>query len=159
MPGQGTESIAAKRYAEAVFGIASDTGTQDQWRDDLDTLGALVQNADAQRYLMSARTSDAEKRRLVEAVMREEGPSRQSRAAVVQRGRLMLAPAIATEYGRMVDAQRGVEHAVVTTAVPLGLSDQAAVAERLRAITGASRGATGGAGGSRPYRRDGGAHR
>lgn len=130
--------VAAKRYAEAVFGIARDSGTEDVWRDDLGTLRELVENPQAAAFLASGRTSEAQKRQLVEAVLRGAQPLALNLARLLlQRGRLGLAPQIAAEYDRMLDVSRGIEHAQVTTAVPLSDAERAAVEDRLRALTGA----------------------
>ncbi len=130
--------VAAKRYAEAVFAIARDEGTEDAWRDDLSTLRELVDNPQAAAFFASGRTSEDQKRQLVEAVLRGTQPLALNLARLLlQRGRLGLAPQIAAEYDQMLDAARGIRHAEVTTAVPLTDAERAAVVERLRGLTGA----------------------
>lgn len=139
MAGTVAYDIAAKRYAEAVYGIARDAGSEDAWRDDLASVAQLAGDADAARYFASNRVSDAEKERLVEMALRDTSLlARNLARLLLQRRRLTLAPQIATEFDRLVDAARGIEHAWVTTAVALGEGDQRAVAERLRQLTGAS---------------------
>jgi F-type H+-transporting ATPase subunit delta len=53
-----------------------------------------------------------------------------------QRGKTDIARAIQQQYQERVDEQRGVAHAVVTTAVPLADDERQAVAQRLSALTG-----------------------
>jgi F-type H+-transporting ATPase subunit delta len=129
--------IAAKRYAEAAFGIASDTATQDQWQDDLASLAELMRNEQAAAYLHNAKVRDEHKQRLLERALDISPLAMNLARLLLQRGRLALAPQISSEYDRMLDAARGIAHARVTTAVPLGEAEQRAVAERLRAMTGA----------------------
>src|SRR3712207_4098860 len=106
-------STTAKRYAEAVFEIARDTGTGDAWREDLASISELVEYTQAGPYLASARVSDADKRRLVEGALDVSPMAMNLALLLLQRGRLHLAPLIAAEYNRMLDASRGIEHAVV----------------------------------------------
>ncbi len=137
MAGQIRPEILARRYAEAVFAIASEHGTQDQWRDDLRSLADLVRHPQAGRFLTSFRVSRDEKRRLLERTLDVAPPARNLALLLLQRDRLALAPRIAAAYEQMLDAARGVAHAEVTTAVPLGPEDEQTVAEHLRRLTGA----------------------
>ena len=130
-------STTAKRYAEAVFEIALDTGTGDAWREDLASIAELAEHPQAEPFLASARVSDADKRRLIEGALEISPMAMNLALLLLQRGRLHLAPLIAAEYNRMLDASRGIEHAIVTTAVPLNEAGERAVAERLRDLTGA----------------------
>jgi F-type H+-transporting ATPase subunit delta len=58
--------------------------------------------------------------------------------ALVARRRVSLVPAIAGEYGRLLDHQRGVAVAVVTSPVPLGVEETEAIAARVATLTGAT---------------------
>ena len=53
-----------------------------------------------------------------------------------QRGRLTLIPAIAGDYTRLLDAQRGIVAATVTSATALDKDETAAVRARIEAMTG-----------------------
>jgi F-type H+-transporting ATPase subunit delta len=128
---------AANRYAEAAFGLATDSGTQDQWRDDLASIAELVEHPQAGPYLLSERTSDTDKLRLLERSLDISPLGMNLTRMMLHRGRLHMAPQVSAAYDRMLDKQRGIEHAEVTTAVPLSEAEQRAVAERLKQITGA----------------------
>ena len=56
---------------------------------------------------------------------------------LAQRGRLSIAPAVAAEYKRLVDRERDVVPATVTSAVPLEPAELAAIEARVREMTGA----------------------
>lgn len=127
----------AKRYAEAAFGIATDTGTQDQWREDLESLAQLAQHAQAGAYLASGRIPEAQKRIMVQRALDVSPLAMNLALLLLQRNRLGLAPQIATAYNAMLDAARGIEQARVTTAVPLSEAEVQAVRERLREMSGA----------------------
>lgn len=131
--------IAAKRYAEAVFGIASDTRTEDQWRQDLASIAELARFPGVEAFLNNAKVTPAEQQRLIDTGLRDLSPQAINLARLLlQRGRLLLAPQIAYEYDRMLDAARNIQHAEVTTAVPLDEASRRAVLERLRQLSGAT---------------------
>src|SRR5262249_52273175 len=107
---------AARRYAEAAFAIAMEIGTQDRWRDDLNSIAELAQHPQASAFLANARVSEADKRALVDRALDVAPLAKNLALLLLQRGRLQLAPQIAADYGGMLDASRGIEHAQVTTA-------------------------------------------
>lgn len=129
--------IVARRYAEAVFAIATDHGTHDQWRDDLRSLAELIRHPQAGPFLTSFRVSREDKHRLLERALDVSPLAMNLALLLLQRDRLALAPRIAAEYELMLDTARGVARAEVTTAVPLGPEEERAVAEHLRQLTGA----------------------
>jgi len=52
------------------------------------------------------------------------------------KGRIKNAEQIADEYDNLLDEQRGIKHAVVTTAVPLDETDKQKITGQLEKITG-----------------------
>jgi len=130
-------SIAARRYAEAAYAIAKDSGTQDQWRDDLASIAQVVEYPQVSGYLADAKVSEDEKARLLQRALDISPLGMNLALLLLERGRLHLAPWILAEFDRMLDEERGVARAVVTTAVPLAPGEEQAVAERLRALVGA----------------------
>jgi F-type H+-transporting ATPase subunit delta len=56
--------------------------------------------------------------------------------ALVARRRVSLVPAIAGEYGRLLDRQRGIAAAVVTSAAPLSAEETEAIAARVASLAG-----------------------
>jgi F-type H+-transporting ATPase subunit delta len=57
---------------------------------------------------------------------------------LVGRRRVSLLPAIAAEYGRLLDRQRGVAAALVTSAAPLTTEETEAIAARISVMTGST---------------------
>ena len=55
---------------------------------------------------------------------------------LVARRRVSLLPAIVGEYGRLLDRQRGVAAAIVTSASPLSADETAAISARIEALIG-----------------------
>jgi F-type H+-transporting ATPase subunit delta len=57
---------------------------------------------------------------------------------LLERRRIGLLAAISTEYQRLLDAERGIVAATVTSAAPLSEADETAVRERVERMTGAT---------------------
>lgn len=131
-------AASARRYAEAVFDLALEKETLDEWSRDLRSIAGFVGERDVAMVLSSNRVPRNEKERLLEAGLRAEiGPLAMNLVRILnERDKVMQAPDIQQVFQELVDAHRGIAHAVVTTAVPLTDDDQRAVAERLSAITG-----------------------
>lgn len=129
--------IAARRYAEAAFQIARDEGAEERWSDDLVLMAALFSDPQAQAVMQEASIPLQGKLELVERTMQSADPLVLNLARLlVTRGRTALAPQIAEAYRELIDAERGIAHATVTTAVPLSDADRATVEARLGEITG-----------------------
>lgn len=129
--------IAARRYAEAAFQIAGEKGTEQAWSEDLALMAAAFSDAGMAAVMQEARISTADKIGLVERVLAGADPLVLNLARLlVHRGRTALAPQIAEAFQELLDVERGIAHAQVTTAVPLSGAESKAVAEKLGEITG-----------------------
>ena len=129
--------IAARRYGEAAFQIARDSGTEERWSEGLSLMAAVFSDPEIAAVLQEARVSTADKIRLVEGALAGVDPLVLNLARLlVHRGRTALAPQIAEAYQELADAERGIAHALVTTAVPLSDAETAAVADKLSEISG-----------------------
>jgi F-type H+-transporting ATPase subunit delta len=129
---------AANRYAEAAFGIAREDGAFDRWRADLASIAELAEHPQAGPFLAAERVLEADKRRLLERALDISPLAMNVALMLLQRGRLPLAPQILAAYDRLLDEQRGIVNAEVTTAVPLDDGARQMVSERLRQLTGAN---------------------
>jgi F-type H+-transporting ATPase subunit delta len=129
--------IAARRYAEAAFQIAREKGTEEGWSEGLSLIAAIFSDPEVAAVMQEARISTADKMRLAERALEGVDPLVLNLARLlVHRSRTALAPQIAEALRELVDAERGIAHAVVTTAVPLSEGEAAAVAEKLSEISG-----------------------
>ena len=129
---------AAKRYADAVFGIAADSGEFDAWASDLDDVAALFADAGAAAYFISSRFTQADKEAVIDRALPDaQAPARSLAKLLVRKRRAALAPQIADAFRDRTNAARGVAVATVTTAVPLADDARAAVVVAVRGYTGA----------------------
>ena len=130
-------SGAAKRYTEAVFSIARDKGSFDQWQKDLDTLGNLMKDADASSVFASPKVSQAEKLDVLKAVLKDAQPEAMNLTVLLlERGRLGIAPEMANLFREYALAELGIVVADVTTAVPIDKAAESAIKQRLSALVG-----------------------
>ena len=129
---------AAKRYADAVFGIAADSGGFDAWASDLDDIAALFADPNAAAYFISSRFTQADKESVVDRALPDaQAPARSLAKLLIRKRRTALAPQIGAAFRDRANAARGVASAAVTTAVPLGGDARAVVVEAVRGYTGA----------------------
>ena len=129
--------IAARRYAEAAFEIASDAGTQDRWSEGLSLVAAVFSDPEMAAVMQEARISAADKMALPERTLAGVDPLVLNLARLlVDRGRTAQAAQVGEALQELVDAQRGIAHAEVTTAVPLSEGEAKAVAGKLGEIIG-----------------------
>lgn len=131
-------TASAKRYAEAVFSIAAESGSLVAWSGDLRTVADFAGEADVARLLASARMPRAEKLRLLQAGLAGQvSPLAMNLVRLLtERGKLGLARQIQAAFQEMADARAGIAHATVTTAVPLSDEERAAVAAKLSELSG-----------------------
>jgi F-type H+-transporting ATPase subunit delta len=131
---------AARRYAEAVFQLATREGAHDAWAADLTTAVELVGDERVAQIVSNPSVPLTVRSATLERLLGKRiSPLALNLVRLLdQRGRLRLLPAIAAEYTRLLDALRGVVAATVTSAAPLEKDEVAALAARLEAMTGGS---------------------
>jgi F-type H+-transporting ATPase subunit delta len=130
-------SGAAKRYTEAVFSIAREKGSFDQWQQDLDALGSLMDDAAASEIVASPKVSQAEKLGVIRAVLKNAQPEAMNLASLLlERGRLPIAPEMADLFREFALAELGIVVADVTTAMPIDKAAETAIKQRLSTLVG-----------------------
>lgn len=131
------EEVAAKRYAQAAFDIATERNAFDSWRRGLRLMADVLGQPELAVVLQSTRVPAMEKARLLDRALAELDPVVRNLAKLLaEKGRISLAPLIAEAFERMDDERRGIAHAQVRTAVPLSDAEQEALARRLAELTG-----------------------
>jgi F-type H+-transporting ATPase subunit delta len=126
---------APRRYAEAIFDIATAERSVDAFRSTFDQLAKL----DPAAVRMLGDPSVPLERRLRAADVATAGqpaPVRGLLALLVRRHRVALLPAIADAYGELVDERAGVAKARITTAIELDKAQRRGLVRRLEQATG-----------------------
>ncbi len=132
-------STAARRYAEAAFEIARRDGTLERWTDDLRLAADVTADPDVTRVVDNPAIPFTTRREVLARLLEDRvaPPAFNLVALLAQRGRLAITPAVAAEYKRLVDRERGVVAATVTSAVPLEPAELEAIKARVQEMTGA----------------------
>jgi F-type H+-transporting ATPase subunit delta len=127
----------ARRYAQAVFGIAREKNELDRWQSDLRKIAALAEDAELMAVLESPKIHFEDKAKLLAKGLGDINPLALNLVyLLVSRGRAGMAADIADEYQRLLDSYRGIEQAEVITAVPLDDGDRERLEERLEEMVG-----------------------
>lgn len=130
-------SGAAKRYTQAVFGLAKEKGNFDQWLADLARLAAIVRDERAAGFLESPNVSNADKLKFLDAALAGNSAEVRNLARLLlQRHRLDIAPDMEQQFQDAVLAERGIAVAEVTTAEPLDAQGQAMISAQLSKLVG-----------------------
>ena len=131
------ETLAAKRYALAAFEIAREQGSIDAWQDALGQIADFMSDPEVKRVLENTRVTQEPKQRLIEAALGDLPAMPLNFARLLLRKhRTALSPDIAMAFNELIDVERGIQHALVRTAVPLTEAETADLARRLQAQTG-----------------------
>jgi F-type H+-transporting ATPase subunit delta len=129
--------ISTKRYAQAVMGIARQENKLEEWRRDLVRIGTVARVSEAVAFLEDSDVLLETKKALVQKVLPGLMPEALNLVYVlILRGKIKIAPFLALEYGRLVDSYNGLEHATITTAVPLDIDLREQIVGGLEDATG-----------------------
>ncbi len=132
-----TTDLAAKRYAQAAFELALETGTLDLWSSAINQIAAFMSDAEAARALENTRVAVDAKQRVIEAGLKDLPPLPLNLARLlVRKSRTALASDIATEFAALSEQSQGIRRARAVTAVPLDNAAQEALTKRLQEETG-----------------------
>jgi len=127
---------AARRYAEALLALAPDDRAVVDFRASLEKLAPVFDRV----TIASLRDPSVPMRQRIEALTSalaaEPMPVRSLMVLLLEGDRIALVPQIALAFGDLVDRREGIAKARITTAVPLGESDQRELVRRLERESG-----------------------
>ncbi|MDP3278329.1 MAG: ATP synthase F1 subunit delta [Deltaproteobacteria bacterium] len=131
---------AAKRYAHAIFDLATEERALDRVALEFVGLGkTLSASPELANALSNPVIPPTERKALMSAVVERMGMSPLSRNAVLlitDKGRTSILPEIASELSRLTDARSGVVRAEVVSAAALSESQYERLAATLQRMTG-----------------------
>jgi F-type H+-transporting ATPase subunit delta len=132
-------STAARRYAEAALELARRDGTLERWLADHRLAAEIAADPDVAGVLDNPAVPFPARREVLEKVLARRVSAQALNLALLlaRRGRISLLPRVAAEYKRLVDRERGVVVATVTSAMPLEPAELEAIGARVTAMTGA----------------------
>jgi F-type H+-transporting ATPase subunit delta len=129
---------AGRRYAQAVFSIAREQNKLEQWAADLENMDSAFNHSSLRNFLDNPKTTRENKIRFIREVLGSKiNPEALNLAQLlVHRNRQHAVTDVFHEYIKLWNKLRGIEIAEVTTAIPIGTTEQEAIRNRLSAITG-----------------------
>jgi F-type H+-transporting ATPase subunit delta len=110
---------AAKRYAQAAFAIAAESGTIARWRTDLDDIAQVLTDSPLAERLADDRLPVDRRQGLLDRVLDIQPLALNLAKLLIAKNRTPDARAVADAFDVMADAHEGIVSAIVTTAVPL----------------------------------------
>jgi F-type H+-transporting ATPase subunit delta len=128
----------AKRYAQAVFDLATESGSQDAWLGDLTTLANAGSDEVAGQFLASPNVSAQRKREVIDRLLpgTTKQHARNLAYMLIERNRFEIAPDMLEVYRDLLLAAQGIAIADVTTAVELTPAEREQVGQQLADIIG-----------------------
>lgn len=125
-------SASARRYATAAFNVARETGEYDVWLTTLSELARIMGMPSARTVFMSPAVPTAQKRAALDQLLPNAPPMvRNFLNILADRDRLDQVPQVAEALSELINQERGIITAEVTTAVPLDAELQRLITQRL----------------------------
>ncbi len=129
--------VSGKWYAQAIFGLALEKKEPEVFQKGLDQLAELARDESVMALLENPKLPFDAKERLLREGLEGAHPLVVNLALLlVSKDGLRLAGDIASHFLVLFDAYRGIEHAEVTTAVPLEPKDREVLSNRVGEILG-----------------------
>jgi F-type H+-transporting ATPase subunit delta len=122
---------AARRYAQAAFGIARDAGSIATWREELNDVASVLAESGLAPVLSDTRVPVDQRVAMVERALDVSPMVLNLAKLLVSKARAAEARAVADAFGRLADDHEGIAHAEVTTAVELAPAQLEAIAQQL----------------------------
>jgi F-type H+-transporting ATPase subunit delta len=124
-------TAAAKRYARAVFELASDEGHVEEWRRHLTALKDLMSDPAVAAVLENPTIPPARRMELVEAARSLNAEATNLARMLIETRHVDQAAGILDEYEQLADEAAGRIRATVTTAVELSADDRQRLGKQL----------------------------
>lgn len=132
-----TGDLGAKRYAQAAFELAVESGGLNDWSVAISEIADFMSNPEVDRVLQNTRIASAAKLNLIDQALGTLPPLALNLARLlVRKGRTSLAQEIASEFRRLAEEEQGIAHARAVTAVPMTDPERDALITRMEAETG-----------------------
>jgi len=128
----------SRRYAEAVFDLASVEGAQEAWLEALRTLAGIATDDETRAYFENPAVTDQDKERALTLALAGPGQQEAHNLArmLIRRNRFDQLPGILEAFEELVLNARGIAIADVTTAVELTDAERRQVSAQLARIVG-----------------------
>ncbi len=128
---------AGRRYAESVFAIAKDANTYEKWLADLSTIESVFTDPNMARFLADPKPSLTQKEAAVQQLLTGKVDKLALNVAIilVRRDHATSVPALRRELQRLINEERNIAVAHVTTALPMDDAELDRIKQRLSVLT------------------------
>jgi F-type H+-transporting ATPase subunit delta len=127
----------ARRYAQAAFELALESGELDRWKADLERILQAISEPEVRAFLESPGVPFVEREKLLAGELKGCQPLVLNLLfLLIARQRLDMLGEIVEEYGRMLNSHRGIQAVEVTTAIPLNENEKDKLAGKLGRLVG-----------------------
>ena len=132
------KAASGRRYAQAVFQIATERNELDEWFDDLTALAGALESSEFAEALDAPQVSVVHKGELIKNILGDRvGPLALNLVSLLaSRSNAHLLPRIVEQYERLLDSHRDIERADVLSAVPLNDEQRRRISTLLEGIVG-----------------------
>jgi F-type H+-transporting ATPase subunit delta len=130
-------TTASRRYAEAAFELANRDDAVDAWAEGLTLAADTVSDERVSEFVDSPAQPLRARLDVLDKTLKGRVPDSVLRMSklLAQRGAVSTLPSIATEYRRLLNRQRGIVEALVTSAAPLSPDETDAVRRKVEKMT------------------------
>lgn len=128
---------AAKRYAQAAFDLATESGANyATWRSDLADIASVLAESQLADWFADRNIAVETRLAAVERILDVQPLALNLAKLLVQRSRTRDARAISDAFNRLADTHEGIVDAQVTTAVPMDGDQSARIEQQIASAVG-----------------------
>ena len=133
-----SQTVSARRYAQAIYDIALERDDVDKWLDDLSVLSNSVRDETFVRFVDSPQIESGKKTSVVKEAFAEvvSELAVNLTCLLASRGAVSSLPDITDAFQEFVDSEKGVERAEIISAVPLTKTQLEAITKNLTLLVG-----------------------
>jgi F-type H+-transporting ATPase subunit delta len=129
--------VSSRRYAKAIFEIASEKGNFEEWQNDLNKIAVITQNSELDLLFENPKLKFEQKTELLDRFLGKINQEALNFAhLLILKNKYRNAPQISEQYRTLVDEFRGIKRAEIVSAIPLDDSEKNNIARRLEQIIG-----------------------
>lgn len=130
-------TTSSKRYAQAVFQIAKDRNSLDEWQRDLKRIADLMQYPEFVSLVENPKLPFELKAKLTREILGKINPLALNFAyLLIAKNKFKNAGQIAEEFVHLLNEYHGVKNAEIVTAIPIDDADKKKLTQRIETISG-----------------------
>lgn len=133
------QAKTALRYAKAILDIAKEKGVECEVNDNMKLISGTIAGSDDLKVALNSPTiKSSDKKKVLQALFNDKINNITERVFSIleENGRLMLLKAVADKYTEVYEEFKGIQEAIVTTAVSLTDELEKKIQDKIVSLTG-----------------------